>query len=79
MYDTASPGFKGRCTAPLLVDRQTRRIVCNESSDILRMLNQLHLPGCTDVDLYPEALQAEIDTLNAMVRDGQGMAQGLDV
>ncbi|MEW5299857.1 MAG: hypothetical protein WDW36_002831 [Sanguina aurantia] len=67
VYDTASPGFRGRCTAPLLLDKQTRRIVCNESSDILRMLNRLQLPGATHVDLYPEALHGQIDELNDMI------------
>ncbi|KAL6755645.1 putative glutathione S-transferase [Haematococcus lacustris] len=64
VYDSASPGFKGRCTAPLLVDKVTRRIVSNESADIMRMLNTLHLPDCTSVDLVPEQLRSEIDALN---------------
>ncbi|GFH06840.1 GST N-terminal domain-containing protein, partial [Haematococcus lacustris] len=64
VYDSASPGFKGRCTAPLLVDKVTRRIVSNESADIMRMLNTLHLPGCTSVELVPEQLRSEIDALN---------------
>ncbi|KAL3930557.1 MAG: hypothetical protein SGBAC_011713, partial [Bacillariaceae sp.] len=38
LYETLSPGFQGRCTAPLLVDWKTRQIVSNESSDIVRML-----------------------------------------
>lgn len=45
VYDRVSPGFRGRCTAPLLVDKQARTIVSNESSDIVRMLNDMHLPG----------------------------------
>ena len=32
------------------------------------MLNSLHLPGCTDVDLYPQELAQDIDKLNDMVR-----------
>ena len=35
VYDAGSPGYRGRCTAPLLVDRRTRALVCNESSDIV--------------------------------------------
>ena len=38
LYDFLSPGYTGRCTAPLLVDWETRRIVSNESKDIVRML-----------------------------------------
>ncbi|KAJ9506260.1 hypothetical protein QJQ45_014132 [Haematococcus lacustris] len=70
VYDSASPGFKGRCTAPLLVDKVTRRIVSNESADIMRMLNTLHLPGCTSVDLVPEQLRSEIDALNEQTSSG---------
>mmetsp|Transcript_25404 Transcript_25404/g.28400 ORF Transcript_25404/g.28400 Transcript_25404/m.28400 type:complete len:446 (+) Transcript_25404:52-1389(+) len=38
LYDQLSPGYTGRCTAPLLVDWKTNRIVSNESKDIVRML-----------------------------------------
>ena len=40
LYDHLTPGgvFTGRCTAPLLVDWETKRIVSNESKDIVRML-----------------------------------------
>lgn len=44
MYDLLSPGFTGRCTAPLLVDTKARRAVCNESSLIVRNLAQLARP-----------------------------------
>ena len=67
VYDAASPGYRGRCTAPLLVDKRTRKLVCNESSDILRMLNSVQLPGSTPFDLYPPHLSAEIDAVNDLV------------
>ena len=54
VYDKAVPGWTGRCTAPLLVDRIERRIVSNESSDIVAVLDRLQLPGCTDVTLRPQ-------------------------
>ena len=59
VYQQAEPGFSGRCTAPLLLDRRSRRIVSNESKDIVRLLNNLHLPGCPDTDLCgpPDQLQ----------------------
>lgn len=38
LYDYLSPGYTGRCTAPLLVDWKIQRIVSNESKDIVRML-----------------------------------------
>ena len=68
VYDKVSPGFRGRCTAPLLVDGRTKRPVSNESSDMLRMLNEVDLPGGTGVDLYPVELRPQIDTLNDQVR-----------
>ena len=63
VYLQADPGFKGRCTAPLLLDKRSRRIVSNESADIVRLLNGLHLPGCSDVDLRPAGLMPQIDPL----------------
>lgn len=55
VYDaaTAPGGYSGRCTAPLLVDTKGRSIVCNESADITRMLNEVEFPGSRNVDLYP--------------------------
>ncbi|KAG2423393.1 hypothetical protein HXX76_015358 [Chlamydomonas incerta] len=68
VYDTLSPGFRGRCTAPLLVDRAKRAAVCNESADIVRGLDAAHLPGATTaVQLRPPALVAQIDALNAQI------------
>ncbi|PNW72916.1 hypothetical protein CHLRE_14g611517v5 [Chlamydomonas reinhardtii] len=68
VYDTVSPGFRGRCTAPLLVDRSKRAAVCNESADIVRGLDAANLPGATTaVQLRPPALAAQIDVLNARI------------
>jgi glutathionyl-hydroquinone reductase len=69
VYDICSPGYRGRCTAPLLVDRRARRIVSNESAGIVRNLNAVSLPACTDVDLVPPSLAAEIDALNEQIYD----------
>ena len=69
MYDICSPGYRGRCTAPLLVDRRARRIVSNESAGIVRNLNAVSMPGCSDVDLVPPSLTAEIDVLNEQIYD----------
>ena len=69
VYDAAQTRYRGRCTAPLLLDKQNGALISNESADILRMLNSVSLPGCTDVDLYPKSLQAEIDAVNALVYD----------
>jgi putative glutathione S-transferase len=52
----------------VLFDRETDHIVNNESSEIIRMLNS-EFDAFTDVrlDLYPEALRAEIDELEGEV------------
>ncbi|MEM6663431.1 MAG: glutathione S-transferase C-terminal domain-containing protein [Pseudomonadota bacterium] len=61
-------------SVPILYDRHARRIVSNESAEIIRMLNEhaTALRGRTaDVpDLYPEASRAEIDRLNEVTYVG---------
>lgn len=64
VYDAASPGYTGRCTAPLLVDATCRSIVCNESSIIARNLCTVSLAGWHDAQLVPLEMQDDIDTLN---------------
>lgn len=66
IYTRAAPDFTGRATVPVLWDKKTATIVNNESADIVRMFNS----GFGDLadnrlDLYPAALRAEIDALNA--------------
>lgn len=73
LYQLLSPGYQGRCTAPLLVDKVSRTIVSNESSDIVRMLNDhaTALLGETEsevsINLVPESLRAAIDETNEWV------------
>lgn len=70
LYEKLSPGYKGRCTAPLLVDLQNKKIVSNESSDIIRMLNNVNLgrePEVDCIDLYPADLAKNIDDTNDWV------------
>jgi glutathionyl-hydroquinone reductase len=71
LYTATKPDYSGRATVPLLWDKQTRRIVNNESADIVRMLNEAFdvVGGDRSVDLYPEALRAEIDAVNAVIYD----------
>ncbi len=76
VYDKLTPGFRGRCTAPLLIDKRSQRAVSNESADIIRMLDELQLPGCSGVQLAPEALSGELDALNAVVRAVQARQKG---
>ena len=55
-------------SVPVLFDKETNRIVNNESSEIIRMLGS-EFDAFTDVrlDLYPEALRDEIDELEGEV------------
>jgi putative glutathione S-transferase len=55
-------------TVPTLWDKKTKRIVNNESSEIIRMLNS-EFKGIAgdDTDYYPPPLRAEIDGVNELV------------
>jgi glutathionyl-hydroquinone reductase len=67
-YEATAPGYDARVSAPVLWDRESARIVNNESADIVRMLNsEFDAWGDASVDLYPEALRAEIDELNEWI------------
>jgi glutathionyl-hydroquinone reductase len=69
-YRSSDPAFEGRITVPVLWDRETGRIVNNDSAHIVRMLNrEWDEWGDASVDLYPEALRGEIDALNGWVYD----------
>ena len=67
-YFASDPSFAGRVSVPVLWDRQTERIVSNESADIVVMLNsEWDEWGDASVDLYPRDLRAEIDATNELV------------
>src|ERR1700712_551435 len=70
-YLQSNPDFDGRVTVPVLWDKETGRIVNNESSEVIEMLNGEFdaVADNPDLDLYPAALQADIDALNAQVYD----------
>ena len=67
-YAAADPRYTGKVTVPTLWDKKTRRIVNNESSEIIRMLNS-EFGGISgdDTDYYPAELRAEIDRMNDFV------------
>ena len=70
VYRAADPHYSGRVTVPVLWDRQTHRIVNNESADIIRMFNTaFDGVGATAGDFYPVALRPNIDALNARIYD----------
>jgi putative glutathione S-transferase len=67
-YSASEPHYTGKVTVPTLWDKKTGRIVNNESSEIIRMLNsEFNGVGADRVDFYPEPLRAEIDRVNAQV------------
>lgn len=68
LYQKAAPDYTGRATVPILWDKQQNTIVSNESSEIIRMLNSAFDGiGAKEGDYYPEALQADINTVNDLV------------
>jgi putative glutathione S-transferase len=67
-YHASDPDFDGRITVPVLWDRDTERIVNNESADVIRMLNsEWDEWGDASLDLYPEDLRGEIDAIDDRV------------
>ncbi|WP_300527237.1 glutathione S-transferase family protein [Maricaulis sp.] len=68
VYLQSEPDYSGRVTVPVLWDKQTNRIVSNESSEIIRMFNAaFDGVGARPGDYYPEDKRAEIDAINARI------------
>jgi putative glutathione S-transferase len=67
-YTASNQRYTGKVTVPTLWDKKSGRVVNNESSEIIRMLNS-EFKGIAgdDVDFYPVPLRAEIDRVNASV------------
>ena len=67
-YAASDPHYTGKVTVPTLWDKRTGRIVNNESSEIIRMLNSEFAGiGAVPTDYYPTPLRAEIDRVNDTV------------
>jgi len=68
LYTAAMPGYTGRVTVPVLWDRHAKRIVNNESAEILRIFNSgFGALAQNAIDLCPDSLRAEIDRTNNFV------------
>ena len=68
IYLNSVPDFTGRVTVPVLFDKVTRKIVSNESSEIIQMFNSaFDRITKNNLDLYPAGLREEIDTINEFV------------
>jgi putative glutathione S-transferase len=67
-YIKADPHYTGKVTIPVLWDKETNKIVNNESSEIIRMFNSefVGIAG-DDTDYYPAPLRGEIDKLNEFI------------
>lgn len=70
IYTLAKPDMTGKVTVPVLFDKQEKKIVNNESSEIIRIFNEAFddlgaLPG----DFYPAPLRGEIDEINERIYD----------
>lgn len=67
-YMASNPHYDARVTVPVLWDKKTRRIVSNADDDIMRMFNsEFNKFAKNNLDLYPEALRAEIDEINDFI------------
>jgi putative glutathione S-transferase len=64
-YIRTNPEYAGHVSAPVLWDRTTRRIVNNESSEIIRMFNSS--PLASGLDYYPESLRLAIEEINERI------------
>ena len=67
-YTQDDPHYTGRVTVPVLWDKKEKRIVNNESAEIIRIFNSAfnELTGNT-LDLYPASLRPTIEALNARI------------
>ncbi|MEM8500903.1 MAG: glutathione S-transferase C-terminal domain-containing protein [Pseudomonadota bacterium] len=70
LYTMTDKRYTGRATVPVLWDVSNGRIINNESSEILRILNDDLRPiHNTTVNLYPLDLQQDIDAFNDSIYD----------
>lgn len=68
IYLTADKHYTGRVTVPILYSVSKGTIVNNESSELIRMLNeQAPRTKRFDLDLYPDKHREEIDYWNAKI------------
>lgn len=74
VYTEGAPGYSGRVTVPMLLDTWTRRMVNNESADIIRMFDGA-FDGLAEPTpkLVPEALLDEITAINERIDAGLSM------
>lgn len=69
IYQQTKSDYNGNITVPVLYDKKLKKIVNNESADLIQMLNSEWNDLIKDeqkkaLDLYPEKLRKEIDEVN---------------
>ncbi|KAF2672196.1 hypothetical protein BT63DRAFT_422704 [Microthyrium microscopicum] len=73
IYFESDPDYSGRYTVPVLYDTHSKRIVNNESADIIRILYHSFdsvLPDkAAAIDLLPKDLESAIDEANSWIYD----------
>ncbi|KMU84313.1 ubiquitin-activating enzyme E1 [Coccidioides immitis H538.4] len=73
IYFESDKNYEGRFTVPALYDKKTKRIVSNESSEIIRMLysefDSLLPEKYRSIDLFPQNLRKDIEETNEWVYD----------
>ena len=72
IYLMSHPEYQGTISVPVLFDKQTNKIVSNDSSEIARMFNSEFNEFCAtkeqaELDLYPAEKKKEIDDLNSWI------------
>ena len=76
IYQASKADFTGRVTVPVLYDTQTKRIVNNESREIMRMLDGAfnHWGKCCQ-NFYPPDLRDEVEAMNGLILEN--VAEGV--
>lgn len=72
VYEQSAPDYEGNITVPVLYDKKTKRIVNNESSEIIEMLNSefnefAATPEQAKLNLQPAQLKAKMDEVNEWI------------
>ena len=68
IYFDVEPNYNGRFTVPMLYDKKQKKIVTNESAEIIRMFyhefDDLLSGKQKDLDLLPDDLKGKIESAN---------------
>jgi glutathionyl-hydroquinone reductase len=68
IYQRSDSTYTGQVTVPTLWDKVQKKLVSNESSEIIRMFNSAFDDiGAAEGDYYPGELRPEIDEINELV------------